>query len=226
MDLEPSTPQENPQDEIPDIDKRTLRKAILTALGAVALISGVFLGMREGFDPSEDRTYHTMSDALAKVTLYKTPQEPPVKSFTQYVPDGDRSYRQIETQIKDFKGKPVLINFWASWCRPCRAEMQVLDKVYADLTAAGLVVLPVMTADRAGIGGAKYFFRGADIAHLPYFLDHGTELMEAMMVRALPTTVFVDAEGNAVAFSNALDYSQPLALDLLFAFAETGKLPR
>ncbi len=46
MDLEPSTPQENPQDEMPPIDKRSLRKAILVAVGVIVLIGGVFLTLR------------------------------------------------------------------------------------------------------------------------------------------------------------------------------------
>lgn len=225
MDLEPSTPQENPQDEIPVTDKRSLRKAILTAVGAIVLLGSVFLVVRQGFEPRVDRTYRGIADVAAGVVAYKTPQPPPAKSFTQYVPTDSRAYRQIETTIKDFKGKPVFLNFWASWCRPCRAELQQLDKIYDDLTAAGLVVLPVMTADRAGIDGARFFFRGADIARLPFFLDHGTEMMEAMGVRALPTSIFIDAEGKAFAFTYGLDLTQPLGREFLFRFAKTGKLP-
>ncbi len=225
MDLEPSTPQENPQDEIPVADKRSLRKAILTAVGAIVLLGTVFLVVRQGFEPKEDRAYRSIADVTAGVVAYKTPQPPPAKAFTQYVPTDSRSYRRIEATVKDFKGKPVFLNFWASWCRPCRAELQQLDKIHDELTAAGLVVLPVMTADRSGIDGARFFFRGADIVHLPFLLDHGTELMEAMAVRVLPTSIFIDAEGNAFAFTSALDLSQPLGRELLFRFAKTGKLP-
>ncbi len=166
-----------------------------------------------------------MADAASRVTAFKVPQPPPTKSFTQYIPDGDRSYRRIEATIKDFRGQPVLLVFWASWCRPCRPELQALDKMLPDLTRAGLTVLPVMTADRSGVSGARFFFRGADIVNLPYFLDHRTELMEAMTIRSLPSIVFIDVEGRAFAFAVGLDLTQPLVQNILFHFAQTGRLP-
>ncbi|MBN2751452.1 MAG: TlpA family protein disulfide reductase, partial [Rhodospirillaceae bacterium] len=169
--------------------------------------------------------YRTVADARAHIIDFKTPRAVPPNTFTQHIPLDSRTSRRVEASLADFAGRPMLVSFWASWCRPCRVEMVEMDKLHDELTDLGLAVVPVMSADKSGIDGARFFFRNMDITVLPFFLDHGQELMEAMGARTLPSLFFVSAEGKAVAFASDLDLRQEPARDLLRWFAKNGTLP-
>jgi len=226
MDLEPSTPPENPQAENPEPDRRTIIKAVTTAVVVLVVIGSIFLLIQRQFaSSSDDKRYPDVAAARAHVIDFRTPRPVPPNAFTQHIPTDSRHTRQVEASLADFAGKPVLLTFWSTWCRPCRTELLELDKMHDELTDLGLAVVPVMTADKSRISGARYFFNGADIEHLPYFLDHGQELLEAMNGRVLPSTFFIDAQGRILAFTSDLDLRQAPARELLRIFAKTGRLP-
>jgi thiol-disulfide isomerase/thioredoxin len=227
MDLEPSTPQENPQDENPTASKLGMRKAIFLAGLFVAVVGILFLTV----GPAANRgpqagSVETYAAARAQFTDLRAPREMPANGITHYIPKGDRAWDKVEVFLKDEKGRPTIINLWATWCPPCRPELESLDKIYDELTAAGASVVPVMTADRSGIGGARYFFRGADIEKLPYFLDHDREFMEALGMRSLPTMLLVSPDGYLLAYALGPKLDSPYTRDILMHFARTGTLPK
>lgn len=226
MEMEPSTPPENPQDENPEIDRKRLKKAIISAVAFVIFVGGIFMVLGQQFGRKDAESgYKSIADARAQIVDFSVPRLLPGNGFTQFVADGPRSYRKVEITLRDFPGKPVLVNLWASWCRPCRTELSVLDKEIGELSDSGLVVLPIMTADRSGVDGAHFFFRGADIKNLPVIVDHGQELMDALAVRVLPSTLFISPEGKVIGYSVSLNYEDPKTRELLIAFGRTGKLP-
>ncbi|RWR13901.1 TlpA family protein disulfide reductase [Paenirhodobacter populi] len=100
--------------------------------------------------------------------------------------------------LRDFRGQPVLLNFWATWCAPCRAEMPALDRAQADLGSRGLKVLTLATGrnPQAQIGR---FFDQAGVVHLPRYQDEPRALARAMGVAGLPVSVLIDREGHEVA---------------------------
>jgi thiol-disulfide isomerase/thioredoxin len=225
MDLEPSTPQENPQDEIPAAEKASAKRAVFAGILFVAVVGGLFLTFSPGTGSKTEPVAETYASARAQFNEYRGGRELPANGVIHFIPDGDRSYNKVETFLKDEKGRPMMIYLWASWCRPCQAEMIALDKLYDDFTAAGAFVVPVMTADRSGIGGARYFFKGADIVKLPYYLDHDREFLDALGMRSLPTLILVGPDGGVVAYSVGPKIESRYVQDILFAFARTGKLP-
>jgi peroxiredoxin len=95
-------------------------------------------------------------------------------------------------KLSDFRGRPVWINFWASWCPPCRAENPDIQAVYDANRAAGLVVLGI------AIGEEDSTVRGyAGRAGLTYTigLDGGTDIAAAYRIVGIPTHFFIDKDG-------------------------------
>lgn len=218
-------PPGNSQDENPSFDRRTIAKAILTAIGLLIVIGGLFLLIKAQFaSPDDGKHYKTLADARRHVVEFKVPRPLPAHSVGEYVPDG-RSVRRIETAFSDFAGKPVFVVLWATWCRPCHEEMVELDRIYPELTRRGLVVMPILTADKAGLDGGRYFYRGKGIANLPLYVDAGNRTLDSFGTGNLPVGGFITPEGKLIAVTDGLDLLQEPAKDLLRAFAETGKLP-
>ena len=95
-------------------------------------------------------------------------------------------------RLSDLRGKAVLINFWASWCGPCRAEMPHIQAAYEKHTNDGLVVLGV---DQAESPATVARFVDEFGLTFPIPLDSDGQVSAAYQARALPTSFFVDAEG-------------------------------
>jgi len=220
-------PNLNPEpEETPEVDRKTTIKAAVVG-GVVVTVIGIVIALIQGFFAGQDPslTYRTIADARAKIVDYAVPKPATNKNFSLYVPENSRSVKEYEINLQDFKGKPVILNFWASWCQPCRKEMRTLDSMYDELTDLGAHVVPIMTSDKSGLDGARYFFRGEGIEKLPLMLDRGTNLMREFQLRALPAIFYIDAEGNVLGSSDTMDIGQVPAQDLLRYFAQTGKLP-
>lgn len=100
--------------------------------------------------------------------------------------------------LQDWRGQVVVLNFWATWCPPCRKEMPGLDQIAADYADAGLAVLPVATG-RNSLEGIKRFFSEAGVTTLPILLDPRSALARSSGVMGLPVTVLIDREGREVA---------------------------
>ncbi len=95
--------------------------------------------------------------------------------------------------LRSFKGKVVLINFWATWCPPCVHEMPYLNALYQKLHSKGLEIVAVANP-RDSIDRVKAFFRYNNI-QFDYYLDADFSAARAFGVRALPTTFVVDRKG-------------------------------
>lgn len=96
----------------------------------------------------------------------------------------------------DLKGKPALVNLWATWCVPCVAEMPLLDKLAGELGDGVRVV--TVSQDMNGAELVPPFFAKEKFAHLPQWLDAEMTLPPALKAPGLPLTVLYDAEGKEV----------------------------
>lgn len=99
-----------------------------------------------------------------------------------------------EVTLSELRGKPVVVNLWASWCPPCRAEMPAIQKVYQDYQDLGLVVLGVNTTNQDNEADAAAFVRQYKLT-FPIPLDRDGAVSVRYELRGLPTTFFVDREG-------------------------------
>ena len=94
--------------------------------------------------------------------------------------------------LSDFQGKPILINFWASWCRPCRTEMPYIQQVYEEWSDKGLVVLAIKIGETPS--EVKKFMRDYELS-LPVLLDTKRLAVQKYEVWSIPTTFFIDKNG-------------------------------
>lgn len=96
--------------------------------------------------------------------------------------------------LSSLRGKVALINLWASWCPPCRAEMPALDKVYRQYRDAGFVVLGLNTAYQDSESDAASFVQTLGLS-FPILLDRDGVVSKRYQLQALPTSYFVGRDG-------------------------------
>ncbi len=96
-----------------------------------------------------------------------------------------------------FRGRVVLLNFWATWCAPCIREMPSLDRLQAKLKGEGLEVVAV-SEDFAGLDLVGPFFERLKLENLAIFLDSDGALGKEFGIAGLPTTLLIDREGRVV----------------------------
>jgi len=96
--------------------------------------------------------------------------------------------------LRDFRGKPVMLNFWASWCGPCRSEMPFFQQIYEDKqwSARGLTILAVNLGESTET--VKKFMAESRF-NFPVLLDSKQEVGLRYNIRSIPTTLFLDKNG-------------------------------
>ncbi|MFM8551027.1 MAG: TlpA family protein disulfide reductase [Nitrospiraceae bacterium] len=160
------------------IEQRRLWKAALVAGGVACLCSGT---VSAGLDQVADQA------AALNMSRGAAGREMPPFVLPSLHGQAVRS--------SDLKGKVVVLNFWATWCGPCKDEMPALDRLRKHFDAQDVAVLTVTTdVQREGIAG---FLRELALS-LPVLLDESREVSDAFTVRGLPTTVVIDRDGKLV----------------------------
>ncbi|MFC4618605.1 peroxiredoxin family protein [Camelliibacillus cellulosilyticus] len=97
--------------------------------------------------------------------------------------------------LSDFRGKNVIINFWASWCPPCRAEIPELESYYQSHKNKAFTILAVdVTSTEATVSGVKSFVQKNHMSY-PVVLDAEGDVSSAYGVMSLPTSYFIDSKG-------------------------------
>ena len=94
--------------------------------------------------------------------------------------------------LSELRGKPVLLNFWATWCPPCRAEMPYLQEIYEEWTGMGLVLLTINVGESST--RVKDFLETYNLS-LPVLLDTNRSVANKYNITGIPTTFFIDKDG-------------------------------
>ena len=127
-----------------------------------------------------------------------------------------------EHRLADWKGKVVLLNFWATWCAPCREEMPALDRLQKAMGGPDFEVVTVATGRNAP-PRIDDFFAEVGVTDLPVLLDPRQQLSRDMGVVGLPVTVLIDREGREVArYIGDAEWDSPAAQALMAELIAEG----
>lgn len=96
--------------------------------------------------------------------------------------------------LNELRGQPILVNVWASWCAPCRAEMPAMQRVYEAYREQGFTILAVNATNQDSLNNAAGFVSEHNLT-FPILIDSTGEVSMAYQVRSLPTSFFVDQNG-------------------------------
>lgn len=181
-----------------------LLSVLLVALIAVAAV--VYSSLSESYVPS---------DILPAVTTGETGEETnkaPDFTFT----DGDGNTHSLS----DFFGKPIVINFWATWCPPCKAELPAFDEAYAAYGEdVQFIMLNMTDGMRETADGVKKFVADGGYT-FPVYYDTALDGANTYAAYSIPMTVFIDEEGKITATKVGMLSETVLTSNLEFILGE------
>ena len=146
---------------------------------------------------------------MKKLAVHSAPLKTPETGFISE--SGD------VVSLLDYRGKVVLVNFWATWCAPCRKEMPGISELQSMLQGEDFEVLTI-AAGRNTLPAMQRFLKQIDVDNLPLHTDPKMQLSRAMGVFGLPVTVILDKSGREVArLQGDADWSSESAVDIITA---------
>ena len=105
---------------------------------------------------------------------------------------------QKNVNLDDFKGKLVILNFWATWCAPCKEEMPSLDNLQSSAKLNNLKIFPI-NIGQEDISKSTSFFNGLNIKNLDIYIDAPVTLAKKFSLRGVPTTILFNKQGKEFA---------------------------
>jgi thiol-disulfide isomerase/thioredoxin len=177
------------------------RSAWSRVLGPLVLLGSLVLLV--GCESRPGRAQGADQDPFKQLDLTRVTPPTPGAVFTVPTPAGQ------SLSLTDFKGRVILLNFWATWCPPCREEMPSMERLYQRYRDRGFTVL-ALSIDR-NLAAVPPFVEEFRLT-FPIGLDSKTAVAELYRVRALPTTIVIDRAGQVVAgAAGARDWDSPAA---------------
>ena len=102
--------------------------------------------------------------------------------------------KKNKSSLDNYKQNLLIINFWATWCAPCKEEMPHLDKLATKNKFQNIKIIPINIADEK-LEKSKEFFEELNIINLEIFYGSSLDLAKEFKLRGIPTTIFIDKEG-------------------------------
>jgi thiol-disulfide isomerase/thioredoxin len=179
---------------------------------ALTLLTAAALALPAHADPAQ---WSALRDGDMKKLVFVDPP----------VPVSDAEFVDLDGAtftLEEFAGQVVLLNFWATWCAPCRKEMPALDALNAELGGADFQVATIATG-RNSPAAMRRFFEETGIETLPLYNDPKQAVARDMAVLGLPITVLMDREGREIArLRGDADWASDNAKAILRAVIASG----
>ena len=109
-----------------------------------------------------------------------------------------KDINQKNVNLADFKGKLVILNFWATWCAPCKEEMPSLDDLQLNSNLNNLKIFPI-NIGKEDISKSEFFFKELNIRNLNIYFDAPITLAKKLSLRGIPTTILFNKQGEEFA---------------------------
>lgn len=153
-------------------------KLWVVVLAAVISYGIVFLILAQQNHGAGNIAENQTPDVLAAATFYDADGKP--------------------ATLADFKGKPLLVNLWATWCPPCVGELPSLDKLQAKLRSRGLKVIAISMDRGDDMKPVTAFLRKQRIEHLNVYWDKDHQVMENWHAEDLPVSYLISRDGKVM----------------------------
>ena len=108
----------------------------------------------------------------------------------------DKNKKNVD--LANYRGKLIILNFWATWCAPCREEMPSLDTLQSNPKFSNLKIFPINIGQEDQIK-SEFFFDELDIQNLEIYFDSSITLAKKFSLRGIPTTIFFTKKGEEFA---------------------------
>ncbi|MBF0429583.1 MAG: TlpA family protein disulfide reductase [Magnetococcales bacterium] len=126
-------------------------------------------------------------------------------------------------KLSDYRGKTILVNFWATWCPPCLKEMPSMERLWKEMGEKGFVILALNVGESAD-AVANFAFQH-DLT-FPLLLDQNEKTVRDWLVRGLPTSYVVDTQGRIVyQVIGEREWDDPNLKKAILDLIEEGKKP-
>ena len=109
-----------------------------------------------------------------------------------------KDINQKDVNLDDFRGKLIILNFWATWCAPCKEEMPSLDNLQSNSGFGNLKIFPI-NIGQENVSKSEFFFKQLNIKNLNIFFDSPITLAKKFSLRGVPTTILFNKEGKEFA---------------------------
>ena len=126
-----------------------------------------------------------------------------IKELKNYKDVIFKDKNQKNLNLADYRGNLIILNFWATWCAPCKQEMPHLNQLVSKSRFKDIKVIPINIADEK-LKKSKEFFEELNIINLEIFYGSSLDLAKKFKLRGIPTTIFIDKKGNE--FARAIGY--------------------
>jgi thiol-disulfide isomerase/thioredoxin len=135
-------------------------------------------------------SYASQKPDIKNLVLIKNPKIYEDVTFS----DIDRK----KVNLADFKGKLLILNFWATWCAPCKEEMPSLDYLQSNSNLDNLKIFPI-NIGQEDISKSNFFFEELKIQNLNIYFDESVNLAKKFSLRGIPTTILFNKDGKEFA---------------------------
>ena len=120
-----------------------------------------------------------------------------------------------DVNLDDFKGKLLILNFWATWCAPCREEMPSLDSLQSNSNFDNLKIFPI-NLGQENLSKSDSFFKEIGIQDLDIYFDAPITLAKKLSLRGVPTTILFNKKGEEFGrIMGSIDFNDPDFIDWL-----------
>ena len=141
---------------------------------------------------------------LMMISLGQTAEKPDIKNLI--LKKNLKTYKNVifkdvnqkDVNLVDYEGKLLILNFWATWCAPCKEEMPSLDNLQSNTDLNNLKIFPI-NIGRENLIKSKHFFKDLNIKNLDIYFDPPITLAKKFSLRGIPTTIFFNKENQEFA---------------------------